>query len=78
MLTKNGFSLPLHPYQILSWIIELWHVIVPIFFTARDFHSPGIVCLYILFYLSSIIVILAGFLATKSIPSIDLNIEAPP
>lgn len=75
MLAKNGFSLPLHPFQIISWLIELWHLLIPMLLATSNFEAPEIISLNILFYVSSFFVIFAGFLCIKSVPSIDIMPE---
>lgn len=70
----NGFSLPLHPYQIMTWLIVLWHTILPIIaYTVLP--SLQVSKIFpIIFYLSQVILIIIGFIVTKSDPSVSLTL----
>ncbi|OMJ74695.1 hypothetical protein SteCoe_26339 [Stentor coeruleus] len=75
MLTRNGFSCPLHFLQVFSWFLELWHVFVPIFIASKENLSIKSLSFLVLFYISSFSVIISGYLATKSNPSISVKAE---
>ena len=75
MINKNGFSAPLHPYQIISWIIYFWHTVEPpLLILPYQVQSLKIVFL-ILFYISHIGVFIYGYKATKSNPTIKITLE---
>lgn len=75
MLTRNGFSCPLHFLQVFSWFLEFWHILIPIFFASRENLSVKNLSFLALFYISSFFVIITGYLATKSNPSIPIKSE---
>jgi hypothetical protein len=64
----NGFSLPLHLYQLGTWLLVFWHFFIPIItqivspFSELSFTFP------VLFYISSVILVVSGFVVTKSDP----------
>ena len=73
MITKNGFTFPLHPFQILSWIIFFIHILIPVLLLYPYISEPRGIVLMILFYLFHAIVLVSAFLATRSIPSIEVK-----
>lgn len=70
MLDKNGFSLPLHPYQILTWVIFAFHTIFPVLTIIPLLNFQKRVGFIVLFYLSNLFVLFFGYKSTKSNPTI--------
>lgn len=71
----NGFSCPLHPWQILSWLWIIWHSTLPGAILPIKTNSPTYLLLPLLFYLIWLFVIIFGFLLTKSNPSQSKSID---
>ena len=64
----NGFSWPLTHCQILSWVIILWHSLLPGFILPITAESAKYLILPLSFYLVNLLVIILGFFVTKSNP----------
>lgn len=73
MLTKTGFSMPLHPYQVLTWVIFCWHSIIPPILIIPSESLGEKIYFLLLFYTTHAIVLVSGFKATKSNPSISMT-----
>ena len=75
MINKNGFTTPLHPYQIISWIIFFWHTIIPPILISPFLDLQEMIIFLIIFYITHILVINFGYKATKSNPSVAISYD---
>jgi hypothetical protein len=75
MLKKNGFTIPLHPFQILSWVIFAIHTLVPVLLVYPYLNLSSIIIFLFLFYSFHTTVLITAYLATKSNPSISVSTD---
>lgn len=73
MIRKNGFQLPFHPYQVISWIIYLCLIVVNILVIGLPLPSPYNIIFYILSTLLELIILVFGSLTTAVNPADDFS-----
>jgi hypothetical protein len=75
MMKKNGFTSPLHPYQILTWIVFAFHSISPGLLIFPNLDSEKGMIFLVIYYISHASVLITGFLCTLSNPTIQKSRE---
>jgi palmitoyltransferase len=66
---KNGFSTPLHPFQILSYILTLLNIFTAALAFPPILPTPAVLVLWTAYPLSQFLVVAFGFIVTRADPT---------
>ncbi|CAG9329460.1 unnamed protein product [Blepharisma stoltei] len=75
MAKRNGFQRPFHLFQIISWTLIIFHTVIGVLCIALFLKRDLLIIFLILFYISHICVIIQGYIATDSDPTILIKPE---
>ncbi|CAG9328334.1 unnamed protein product [Blepharisma stoltei] len=75
MTKKNGFRRPFHLFQITSWILMILHTVISILCVSLFLSNDLAILFLVLFYTFHISVLIEGYIATSSDPTIAINVE---
>ncbi|CAG9330227.1 unnamed protein product [Blepharisma stoltei] len=75
MNKKNGFRTPFHPFQIASWVVMIFHILIGILCISFLLSKEYLIVFLLLYYSTLLALLIQGLILTKSDPSVSIPIE---